>query len=107
MWRRQWSIVVVGCVGMLTRAGWAQEAPFFSGPQIGESVAPFQMQLAFSEDKVDPVAVANGRPLLLIFVHQLTRPSVATVRALAKFAELRKNDLQAAIVFLDDDTTAL
>ncbi len=107
MWQRQWTILALGCVGMLAGAGWAQEAPFFSGPQIGESVAPLQMQLAFSEDKVDPVAVANGRPLLLIFVHQLTRPSVATVRALAKFAELRKNDLQAAIVFLDDDTTAL
>lgn len=107
MRRRQWTIMALGCIGMFVRAGSTQEAPFFSGPQIGEAVAPFKMQLAFAEETVDPVAAAKGRPLLLIFVHQLTRPSVATVRALAKFAELRKNDLQAAIIFLDDDTTAL
>ncbi len=107
MRRWRWTVLTLGCVGMLAGATWAQEAPFFSGPQIGEKVTPFKMQLAFSEETIDPVAAAKDHPLLLIFVHQLTRPSVATVRALAKFAELRKNDLQAAIVFLDDDMTAL
>ncbi len=81
--------------------------PFFSGPQVGESITPFKMKVAFADQTVDPVAEADGKPILLVFVHQLTRPSIATVRAVSKFAELRKGDLQSAIVFLDDDMTAL
>ncbi len=63
--------------------------PVFSGPQIGESLAPFEIVLVYDESagrKVDPIANADGKPTLLVFVHKLTRPGIAITRAVTSYA---------------------
>jgi hypothetical protein len=88
----------------------AEDAPF-SGPQVGERLVPFKARAAVGEQagkEFDLVGDANGRPLLLVFVHELTRPSAALTRIVVDYAKTRKeDDLQAGVVFLGDDLTEL
>jgi hypothetical protein len=109
----RFTTAVTFVLGILTATGLraqdtAAEDPVFSGPQKGEKLAGFQMRLAYEEKQVDPVEQAGGKPILVMFVHQLTRPSVATVRSLGNYAAKRHADgLQTSVVFLGDDMTAL
>ena len=88
--------------------GWlhAQE-PVFSGPQTGEAIAPFEVRSLSAADagkQIDYVANADGKPLLLVFVHDLNRQSIAMVRNLTTYSAKRKKDgLQTAVVLLSDD----
>ena len=88
--------------------GWlnAQE-PVFSGPQPGEAIAPFEVRSLSAADagkQIDYVANANGKPLLLVFVHDLNRQSIAMVRSLTTYSAKRKQDgLQTGVVLLSDD----
>ena len=79
----------------------------FSGPQVGEPLAGFRfrrVQADGSQKPFDPVTVASGKPLLLVFVHKRTRPGIATVRLLTKYTvERRRTGITAAVVFLSDD----
>lgn len=87
----------------------AEDEPIFSGPQAGEKVTSFDMQHLIGEaagEKFDPVANAKDGPLVLIFVHKITRPSVAVVRTVTDYAAARKKDgLSAATILLTDDVT--
>ncbi len=50
---------------------------------------------------------AAGKPILLIFVHEANRPSVAMTRLLMDYASTRSKDgLAAGVVWLTDDPTA-
>lgn len=79
----------------------------FSGPQVGEATAPFIIRGVFDDlsgQDLDPVTLADGKPLVLVFVHQVTRPSVALTRALSRYAHAReKDDLKMGIVWLAAD----
>lgn len=101
-------IVMLSPAGQLVRGD--EPAPVFSGPQPGEPVAAFTMRVAVGPaagKPLDPVTAADGKPLLLIFVHDLTRPSVGLSRLMMKYAAERADDgLHAALVFLSDDPTA-
>ena len=81
----------------------------FSGPQAGEEAAPFLVQGVFDDDagkELDFVAQAEGGSLLLIFVHQLTRPSAGVTRALSHYAATRKEDgLSCGVVWLTPDAS--
>lgn len=81
--------------------------PLFSGPQVGETLTPFETQPAFGE--AEEVAVLDGTldgPVLLIFVHQVTRPSIALTRLLINYASSKENQgLESRLVFLTDDPT--
>src|SRR5262245_43421000 len=61
----------------------------FSGPQPGEKVTPFKMRCVLGElagKEVDLVSQANGKPLTIVFIHKVTRPSVALTRVLMDYA---------------------
>jgi hypothetical protein len=85
----------------------ADDEKVFSGPQVGEEVGEFTVRGVFDDaagKDLNFVKEAEGKPLLLIFVHQLTRPSAGVTRALAQYAQKRKEDgLAAGIVWLTSD----
>ena len=84
----------------------AQE-PVFSGPQVSETLPSFSIRKVLGEDAgqdVDPIADADGQPVLLLFVHEVTRPSIALVRTVCNYAVRRQPDgLQTTVVFLTSD----
>ena len=88
----------------------ADDEPVFSGPQVGEKLRPFKAHGVFDDadgKAFDYVSAAQGKPLILVFVHKLTRPSHAVTRALMHFGSQRKKDgLFTAAVFLYEDLTA-
>ncbi len=85
----------------------AADDPVFSGPQPGEKLTPFNVVSVYGDSagqEVDPVAVAKGKPMLLIFVHKLTRPGMALTRGLTAYAKSKsKQGVASGIVWLDDD----
>jgi hypothetical protein len=88
----------------------AADDPVFSGPQPGEKLPGFTMRGVFDDaagKESDPVADAGKRPVVLVFVHELTRPSLAVFRTVMNYAATREKDLSAALVFLGDDMTEM
>lgn len=87
------------------------QEPVFSGPQAGEKLNSFKAEGVFDEQsgkEFDPVAAADGKPLLILFVHEITRPSVGVLRVVSDYADkLKDQGLATAVVFLGDDKTAL
>lgn len=79
----------------------------FSGPQAGEPLGKLTLQGAIGDwdgKEFDPVADAGEKPLLLIFVHAVDRPSVGMTRVLGDYAAKRTGDgLRCGVVFLTDD----
>ncbi len=86
-----------------------QATEVFSGPQQGEPLAKFMFTATLGAQagkEIDPVADAGVKPLLLIFVHEVNRPSVGLARVLGDYAGKRAGDgLHSAVVFLTDDPT--
>jgi hypothetical protein len=85
--------------------------PVFSGPQAGERLPPLPAEYVFDDQagqQVDIVEQAAGGPVLVVFVHELTRPSVALTRTVMEYAADRaESGLLSVVVFLGDDATAL
>ena len=85
---------------------WGQEA-VFSGPQAKEAIVPFQIRSLTGSDagkQLDYVSSAKGKPLLLVFVHDVNRQSIAMVRNLTVYSAKRLGDgLQTGVVFLHED----
>jgi hypothetical protein len=83
--------------------------PIFSGPQKGEKLPPLPVRGAFDQDagrELDFVTAAGGKPVVLIFIHEMNRPTIGFSRALGNYARGRvKDGLTTGIVWLDDDTT--
>jgi hypothetical protein len=88
------------------------DEPVYSGPQVSEKLAPFKVRGVYdaaSATELDLVRSAGTRPLLLVFVHEATRPSIALTRVLMDYATSRSNDgLACGVVWLvnADDMTA-
>jgi hypothetical protein len=82
----------------------------FSGPQVGERLVPFTAKIGLGEQagqEFDLVKAAAGGCVLIVFVHEVNRPSVGLARAIGTYAAGRKDDgLTAGIVFLTADATA-
>ncbi len=94
----------------LLAAGYDEAAdPVFSGPQKGEHLSPFVVRQVLGENAGKdwkPIEAAAGRPLLLIFVHDVTRPALGLTRSLIEFAHKRGGDrMLRAVIILTDDTT--
>lgn len=89
-------------------AGGADEK-LFSGPQPGEKLPSFKVRGVFDDDAgkdLDFVKKAAGKPIVLVFVHDVNRPSVAMTRALTTYTASRAKDgLHTGIVWLSDDAT--
>ena len=82
----------------------------FSGPQVGETLPPLPVRGVFDAEagkELDFVRQADGKPIVLIFVHDVNRPSVGMTRALTMYTVQRAKDgLTTGVVWLDDDVTA-
>jgi hypothetical protein len=91
----------------------AQEAApapeIFSGPQPGEELPPFKARGVLGDlagQEIDLVERAKGKPLALMFVHTITRPSIGVTRTVYDYAARRAADgLETGVVFLTDDAT--
>ena len=86
----------------------ADEDDIFSGPQPGERVPPLTVRNVFEDPAVDlnPVADAEDRPLVLVFVHKRERPAFGLMRTLLQYSLTRKKDgLNTTAVFLTADVT--
>jgi len=81
----------------------------FSGPQVGEKLKPFKVRGVFGDDagkELDFVTKANGKPILLVFVHEANRPSIGLTRVLLNYAATRAKDgLTSGTIWLSDDAT--
>jgi hypothetical protein len=105
--------VIASLVLNLASSGHSQDTnqaePVFSGPQVGESVSPFSVTGVFDEQagvRFDPVSQAGEKPLLLLFVHQANRPSIAMTRVLMNYVRDReKKDVESCVVWLTSDPT--
>lgn len=102
-------VVVVAAAWYMSFATTRAENPF-SGPQPGETLSPFSTVGVLGIDAgqpIDFIAEASGKPIVLIFVHDATRPSVGFTRTLSAYTKTRvKDGLVTGIVWLDSDATA-
>lgn len=87
----------------------ANVEPVHSGPQVGEVLPPFTVRGVFDDDagrELDFVTEAAGKPILLVFVHDVNRPSIALTRALTTYTSSRAADgVTTGVVWLDADAT--
>jgi hypothetical protein len=82
----------------------------FSGPQEGERLADFAVVGVFDDEagvRSNYLEQVGDKATLLIFVHELTRPSVAVMRMLADFAGKHPEKMYTSVVFLGEDATSL
>ncbi len=108
------------CILLATAIFWYASVPtnnraiaqeqLFSGPQVGEKLSPFKVRAVFDEEAgkdVDFVGQADGKPIVLIFVHDVNRQSISMIRILSAYTASRSEDgLSTGVVWLDDDATA-
>lgn len=94
---------------LLAGFAFAAEEEVFSGPQVGEPLTPFLARYVLGEHantEFDLVKQADGKPIAIIFVHNVTRPSVGLTRGIMSYASGRAKDgLTAGVVFLTGDAT--
>lgn len=98
--------IICICSGGLLAAA---DEPLFSGPQPGERLPAFVARGVFDEaagKEVDFVALADQRPIVLIFVHDVNRQSVSLVRILSQYTSEKAADkVTTGVIFLHDDVT--
>jgi hypothetical protein len=87
----------------LTLALAAQDEKF-SGPQKGEKTPPFKVFDVGAGREIDYVEEWEGAPSLLVFIHELTRPAAALMRALDDTAQVKQvRGLKTLFVSLSED----
>jgi hypothetical protein len=100
----------VTCLAILALAGLARaEDPVYSGPQAGEKLTPFKVRGVLDPHAgkdIDFIAVANEKPVVLVFVHDVNRQSISMTRVLTSYTKSRAKDgLTTGVVWLGDDAT--
>ena len=99
--------VVALVLSLIGRA--SADEKIFSGPQVGEKLPPFNVRGVFEEDAgkdLDFVTRADGKPIVLIFVHDVNRQSISMARILAQYTVSRAADgLATGVIWLDEDAT--
>jgi hypothetical protein len=76
----------------------------FSGPQKGEKTAAFKVFDVGGRSETDYVAEAKGAPTLLVFIHELSRPGAALMRALDDYGQIKQvRGLRTFFVSLTED----
>lgn len=86
------------------------EDSIYSGPQVGEKLPPFQATTPVGDEagkSFDILHKADGKPVVLIFVHARTRPAFGLMKVISQFAVSKsESGLQSYVIFLTDDRTA-
>lgn len=81
----------------------------FSGPQVGEQLVSFTARGTSGDiagKEFDLIKMADGKPTFVIFVHEVTRPSLGLTRLVMSYAATRAKDgLVSGVVFLSADPT--
>lgn len=81
----------------------------YSGPQVDERLHPFSVKLALGDEvgkTIDPLMIAQGKPILLVFLHDVNRQSISMTRVLTQYAQSRAKDgLHTTVILLSDDAT--
>lgn len=93
----------------------AQDASVFSGPQVGEQAPSLKVVDALNSSKAayDFVDRADGKPCILIFIHDLLanksdEPSLGLSYVLSHYAASRKDtELVHGVVYLTGDITEM
>ena len=76
----------------------------FSGPQKGEKTPGFKVFDVGSRQDVDYLTDAKGGPVVVVFIHELTRPGGALMRALDDFGQIKQaRGLRTFFVSLSED----
>ena len=87
----------------------ASNEAIFSGPQVSEALSPFVVHGVFDDlagKEMNYVQLANGGPVVLIFVHDVNRQSISLARILATYTNSRARDgLVTGMILLHDDAT--
>lgn len=84
--------------------------PVFSGPQPGEMLPAFEFTAVESKDgperTLDPVRQADNKPLVLVFVHERSRPAFGLANVVMRLVASRDRDkISGALVYLAADPT--
>lgn len=78
--------------------------PKFSGPQKGEKTPAFKVFDVGSRQEADYIADGKGAPCVLIFIHELTRPGGALMRALDEYGQIKQGrGLRTQFISLSED----
>jgi hypothetical protein len=83
-------MVSLACTLLLSARAAAADDPIFSGPQTGEKLTALKVQGvlgALAGKELDVVEAAKGGPLVVVFVHELTRPSRQALLPIDHFGE--------------------
>jgi hypothetical protein len=78
--------------------------PKYSGPQKGEKAPGFKVFDVGTRQETDYLAAGKGAPTLLVFIHELTRPGAALIRALDEVGQIKQaRGLRTHFVSLSED----
>lgn len=103
------AVLFLGWMLCLVASAQADVQKIFSGPQLGETLPAFKVRGVFDPDAgkdMDFVTAAAGKPIVLIFIHEVNRQSIALTRVLSQYTVSRAKDgLATGVVWLDDDAT--
>ena len=78
--------------------------PKFSGPQKGEKTPPFKVFDVGTRQDMDYIADGKGAPVVLVFIHELTRPGAALMRALDDYGQIKQGrGLRTQFISLSED----
>jgi len=98
------------CFFVLGLSGFARAADEpISGPQVGEKLPPFKVRGVLDPHAgkdIDFIEMANEKPVVLVFVHDVNRQSIGMVRVLTSYTKSRAKDgVTTGVVWLSDDAT--
>lgn len=97
------------CLFVLGAAGLARAEDPVSGPQVGEKLPPFKVRGVLDSHAgkdIDFIEMAKEKPVVLVFVHDVNRQSIAMTRVLTSYTKTREKDgLTTGVVWLSDDAT--
>lgn len=100
-------ILIGFCVVALLTDSLAADEPVFSGPQAGEKLTPFRVQGVFGPSagkEVELIGELKGAPTVLVFVHEITRPTLQLLRPIDRYGrKLAGDGLQTHFVWLTAD----
>lgn len=106
-------VLLIGPVFLIVVALFASRTDgdeIFSGPQPGERLVSFSFCAVLGElegKEINLIEKAGGSPVVLVFMHKLTRPSAAVARAALNYAsKFGEQGMVSGLIFLSDDKTA-
>ena len=106
---RRYTIVSLSLLVLLSNSLWAEDEKVFSGPQVGEKLTSFTSVGAYDKlanKEIDVMKDAGDKPVMIIFVHKITRPAHGLTRGITGYAKkLSEKGLKTYVIWLTEDRT--